>query len=285
MKKMQGVQEINIGHPDNRPDDALVFRHHQPGGPLAKFVDLFWYWQKPDLLQGLECVLPTGTVELVIDLDSCRAADTIISGVKSKPVVISATKNCNKSDRLLGIHFKPGGAFPFLPFPLYELHNHDITLGDLWGDQQADRLLSLIHESDTITKKFNILEQWLLVNMRQPLQHHPAVSLAALALQALPNISMKALVEKANLSQRYFIQLFQKEMGFTPKLFSRITRFQTVLDTIEKTGSVDWFDIAATYGYYDQSHFIHEFQEFSGITPTLYLDIRTEHRNHIPIIM
>jgi len=280
---MQGVQEIYINHSDNRPDDALVFRHYYPVGPVAKFIDLFWYWQKPDLLQGLECVLPTGTVELVIDLDSERAADTVISGMKSKPAVISGVKNCNKTNRLLGVHFKPGGAFPFLPFPLYELHNQDITLGDLWGDQQADRLLSQIHASDSITGKFNILEQWLLINMRQPLQHHPAVALTALTLQASPNISIKTLVEKANLSQRYFIQLFQKEMGITPKLFSRITRFQRVLDMIEKTGSVDWFDIAATCGYYDQSHFIHEFQEFSSITPTLYLNIRTGHRNHIPI--
>ena len=92
-----------------------------------------------------------------------------------------------------------------------------------------------------------------------------------------------SLTEKVNLSQRHFIHMFQKETGFTPKLFSRIARFQRALNKIESIRCIDWFDVATDCGYYDQSHFIHEFQEFSGISPTVYMDLRTEHRNHLPL--
>jgi hypothetical protein len=37
------------------------------------------------------------------------------------------------------------------------------------------------------------------------------------------------------------------------------------------TGGLDWADIALTCGYFDQPHFLHDFQTFSGINPSSYL--------------
>ena len=46
-------------------------------------------------------------------------------------------------------------------------------------------------------------------------------------------------------------------------------RFQAA--TQHKTGEkVDLTDIAHNCGYYDQSHFINDFREFSGYTPKEY---------------
>jgi hypothetical protein len=57
------------------------------------------------------------------------------------------------TDQLLGVHFKPGGAFPFLGFPYAELHNKQITLADLWGERLAGRLLCLLNEARTVELK------------------------------------------------------------------------------------------------------------------------------------
>lgn len=281
---MHDLQEVTIPVGGKPPAQTLISHYYQPVGAISRFVELFWYWQKPDPLRGIECVLPTGTVELVIDLDSCRVTDSVVSGVKSKPVIITRGNNYQKTCRLLGIHFKPGGAFPFLPFPLHDLHNIDITLADLWGKQEAGNLLSMIHETDTIPAKFTVLEQWLLNHLFHPLCHQPAVTLATSELQTGLNMPMKSLAAKVNLSQKHFIRLFQWETGFAPKLFARICRFQKVLDMVAHYGMRDWTEVAMTCGYYDQSHFNHEFQEFSGVTPSTYMDIRTPHRNHIPVI-
>ncbi|PYS27447.1 MAG: hypothetical protein DMG11_16335 [Acidobacteria bacterium] len=45
--------------------------------------------------------------------------------------------------------------------------------------------------------------------------------------------------------------------------------------------AVHWIDIALSRGYSDQSHFIHDFREFSGLSPTEYLGLRTEHPGHV----
>ena len=75
----------------------------------------------------------------------------------------------------------------------------------------------------------------------------------------------------------------------TPKLLCRLQRFQGVIRAIQSRGGmeerdgIDWVDIALLYGYFDQPHFIHEFQEFSGLTPGEYLSLRTENARHVQV--
>jgi AraC-like DNA-binding protein len=56
-----------------------------------------------------------------------------------------------------------------------------------------------------------------------------------------------------------------------------------VLQVIHRGDDCDWADLAASCGYFDQAHFIHDFKAFSGINPTTYLAQKTEHLNHVPI--
>ena len=84
------------------------------------------------------------------------------------------------------------------------------------------------------------------------------------------------------MSQRRFIGLFKDEIGLTPKSFCRIRRFQRTVGLLHRTEIVDWADVAPVCGYYDQSHMIHDFQDFAGLSPTDYLARRTAHMNHVP---
>jgi AraC-like DNA-binding protein len=48
--------------------------------------------------------------------------------------------------------------------------------------------------------------------------------------------------------------------------------------------AIDWADLAGRAGYFDQAHFGHEFREFTGLTPTRYIEVRRrflrEHPGH-----
>ena len=77
--------------------------------------------------------------------------------------------------------------------------------------------------------------------------------------------------------------MFFDEVGLTPKQFFRVRRFQEVLALIEKRQQIEWANIALTCGYFDQSHFNHDFRAFSGLNPGTYLTHRSEHRNHVPL--
>lgn len=272
----------------------MLFLTHIPRPPLNNFVELFWFYDGyPARSHKKERLMPDGSVELVINLKEneariydrenlarCeRLPGAILAGPHSRFFVIDTAEQ----DSVIGIHFKPGGAFPFFKLPADELHNLHVSLEDLWG-VEARLLRERLLEAPTPEKKFQVIEDCLVAQVFKPLERHRAVDCA---LGLFRNIhtapAMADVSDQIGISSRRFIQLFSSEVGLTPKLFCRVRRFQQVLQMIHRGDDCDWADVAAGCGYFDQAHFIHDFKEFSGINPTTYLAQKTEHLNHVPI--
>ena len=90
------------------------------------------------------------------------------------------------------------------------------------------------------------------------------------------------LSEHVGLSARRFTRLFTLEVGLTPKLYSRVQRFQRVLQAMD--GHVgDWTDVAQSCGYFDQSHLIRECRSMSGFTPTELAARRIGDSDHVAL--
>jgi AraC-like DNA-binding protein len=80
-----------------------------------------------------------------------------------------------------------------------------------------------------------------------------------------------------------FIQLFENYVGLTPKVLCRVLRFQAVLDRIAARQTINWPKVALDCGYFDQSHLIRDFREFSGICPSDYRPVEPDRRNHVAV--
>jgi AraC-like DNA-binding protein len=272
----------------------VLARHYIPRPPLSNFVDLFWLYEGYSQPHDKERLLPDGSMELVVNLneDEARVYDrqnsnqfqatrgALLVGVQSEFFVIDTAQQRS----VIGVHFKPGGAFPFFNLPAGEFHNQHLSLELLWGTgarELRDRLL----EASTPEKKFQILEESLLAHRSKPLVRHPAVNFALQEFgDARRAPSIAEVTGQIGLSSRRFIDVFNDQVGLTPKLFCRVQRFQKVLRRIAMDREVDWTDVAIECGYFDQAHFIHDFRAFSGLSPTAYRAHRTEHLNHVPIL-
>lgn len=82
-------------------------------------------------------------------------------------------------------------------------------------------------------------------------------------------VKVESLAKNSFLSTRQFERNFKTLTGFTPKLFSRIMRFQAAMQC-SGHDFPSLTSIAYNCGYYDQSHFIHDFKKFSGYHPKQY---------------
>src|SRR6202142_4579110 len=125
-----------------------------PAPPLSDFVGLLWLYEGYQQPHKKERLLPDGSMELVVNLnsDQTRFYDphkpdklhtlrgSVVVGAHSEFFVIDTAEQ----HTVAGVHFKPGGAFPFLGLPTSELRNTLVSLEDLWGrlaDQLRERLL------------------------------------------------------------------------------------------------------------------------------------------------
>jgi AraC-like DNA-binding protein len=254
----------------------MIYRHHRPRPPLSDFVELLWLFERPTPPHGSERVLPTGTIELVINLgDSDCSFDAVVAGPHSRYFVLDT----RQPTAVIGAHFKPGGAFAFLDVPGDELHNSHVPLDALWGPRVAfirERLLAVADPDG----RLRLLERLLLAQLDRERSSHSAVSHALRAFRS-GRRRIGDVVEETGLSPRRFIRLFSDEVGLTPKAYCRVMRFQHTVSRLHGLSEVDWADTATACGYYDQAHMIHDFREFAGLNPTAYLARRT-FMNHVP---
>lgn len=75
-------------------------------------------------------------------------------------------------------------------------------------------------------------------------------------------------------SSTYVARRSKAIVGVTPKRLARRYRFTSAVLAIDVAAPIDWADVAAHAGYFDQAHFGHEFREFTGLTPTRYVEVR-----------
>jgi AraC-like DNA-binding protein len=271
----------------------MIYETYIPDYPLSQFIDWFWFYEGlyPD--HSKERILPHGVLELVIDLQSepKRLFDrddhsrfqqfrrSWISGAHSQFIVIQATENSS----MMGIHFKPGGAYPFFGFPITELKETVVELEAVWGSTSIHLREELL-EAPSPSEKFRALEKFLLAQARKPLQHPRAVMFALNQFHLAPELrTIGSVAEGVGFSHKHLIAEFSKWVGLTPKLFCRIRRFQQVLRRLEQRRGIEWADIACACGYYDQAHFIQEFRGFCGLNPSSYLRDRGEYANFVPL--
>jgi AraC-like DNA-binding protein len=255
---------------------SMVYRRHTPRPPLSEFIGLLWLLESETSSHASERVLPTGTIQLVINLreGSGRSFDAVVAGPHSRFFVLDTSRPAS----VIGVHFKPSGAYPFFALPLDELTNQHVPLEALWGGQAAllrERLLA----AETSEAKLLLLERALL-SLYRPHSRHAAVGHALGAFRH-GRRRVADVVEDTGMSQRRFIRLFSDEVGLTPKSFCRVRRFQRVVALVHRAQAVNWAETALACGYCDQSHMVHDFHDFAGLSPTSYLARRTMHMNHI----
>lgn len=259
-----------------------IFNFCHPKPPLSKFIDSFWLYEGNIAERQSQHILPTGTLELVINLrqnellfydserrENCsRFSGAVVSGAHGHRFAPHTTEKTT----IIGVHFKPGGAFPFLGLPANDLANTHVDLETIWG-ASASRLRARLCEARTSAERFQLLQDALLNRLRHGVDQHYAVSTALDIFwknQIHPTVRETA--KYLGLSQRRFIQIFSAEVGMTPKLFSRIQRFQQSRNLIQNNPTPNWAALALDLGYFDQSHLIREFLEFSGLSPAEYLN-------------
>jgi AraC-like DNA-binding protein len=269
-----------------------MFLSRAPRPPLDAVIESIWIVESgPSGPNRLERVLPTGAAQLIVNLtenqtrryDPARGMRSETTGgvILAGPMSRFSVIDTREQEWVAGVAFKPGGATAFTRMPASEARDLDIDLVDLWPRDEAASLRERLLVAPTADARLDQLEAALRRAWRGH-AGHDAVAYAVGTFTAQPEIaSVSTVMAAIGLSQKRFIERFAAEVGLTPKRFCRVRRFQRAIALAHAGRAVDWTSVALDCGYYDQSHLIHDFREFSGLTPTEYTAARTPFQNHV----
>lgn len=127
-------------------------------------------------------------------------------------------------------------------------------------------------EQTTHWEREELVRNRLLHRLTRAPQADRSDSLIALELlrQCDGGLSTPELARRLHLSERQLRHVMARDIGVGPKFAARIARFSGALRSAA-AGAPTWSAVAASAGFYDQSHLVEQFQALMGTTPTQWL--------------
>jgi len=169
----------------------------------------------------------------------------------------------------LGICLHPHALKSLFGFDAHELTDSCLDL-NLVTSRRKDHLEELLLGTHSASHQIELLSDYLTTHAGSHRHGQIDSSIHAVLseiIRSRGNLSLPDLQTRLGLSERTLERKFQQQVGISPKLFARISRFQASLQQLRTRGDAKLSDIAYDNGYTDQSYFIRSFKEFTGLSP------------------
>ncbi len=259
MSGMSGSGEIDLKQPKRFP-----FGRYRPGLRLSPFVRNYWVLQATDApgARRRQRVVPDGCIDLLFvrhgPTEDFRA---FVVGTMTRPIFEDLTARAE----YLGVRFAPGGFGHFFRTPAREVTDRIVP----WESLSApSALVERVANAPDVRMRLGILEDFL---QQQLLSEEPDPILTAVLraiCAARGVVSVARLAHLAGWSPRHLRRVFHEWVGVGPKVFCEIVRFKNARRALCRRPRPDLLQVALEAGYYDQAHFIHDFDRFYGSSPS-----------------
>jgi AraC-like DNA-binding protein len=164
------------------------------------------------------------------------------------------------------IFLKPFASWQLFQTPPSTLANVHCDSANVLG-RETLVLWERLAESVSFTERVQVIEKYLLPFAANARSRTSIMKSAHDIFRRKGTARIDDLAFHTSLSVRQYERRFAEEMGLSPKLFARITRFQMALDAKRRAPASSWLSIAHEHGYFDQMHMIRDFQNLGGDTP------------------
>lgn len=234
---------------------------HLPTRQLRPFIDCIWY--------------SSATNDTAFDIlpDGCVDACFVLSEATPRILLFGTTTRTSAYELeagtpYFGVRFRPGMASLFVRENIARLTDTQRPVDDFLG-LSAEEVLT----AGNFFARRQRLESLLISALSHSKDQGANVVRHAVSEinRSHGDIRVRDLAANCNLSERQLERLFLEEVGLTPKLYARIQRFRSVLNHLEDpadNGRPKLADVAALFGYSDQSHLARDFRDFAHALPS-----------------
>ena len=171
------------------------------------------------------------------------------------------------------VRFYPYGFANFITTNIKNLANKETPIELIFGEESSKELERKIIQAKDTFERIQIIEHFFLNKFKNEITIDNIVKTTVNDLINTKGSKPINAILKEDLSKRRQLERkFIKQIGISPKQLGKVIRLQTALKMIINRQSESLTQIAYDSEYYDQTHFIKDFKEFTGINPKEYLN-------------
>lgn len=209
---------------------------------------------------GQIAVIPDGCHDILI----ARHGEKIESWL-SPSIACSMDFRFARPDWIFGVRFLPGAACALFQQADGAFAERAVPLAEIFADTAALEADFLAARS--FARRQEIMLDFLARRLPEKNAAETVISFCvARMIRANGLISIEQLAAESGYSVRYIRQLFTQNVGHSPKELANIIRIQKALRCIWADDAVRLGEVAAEYGFSDQSHMNRTFRKFLHIT-------------------
>jgi AraC-like DNA-binding protein len=249
-----------VTNPDEHRNPAFSqYREFPVPASLGNFF--FCIWKQVIIGSGeyAQRVLPDACIDIVFINDD----PPLVVGPWTDPFLVRLPAGTS----IVGARLHPGRAPAILGIPAAELLNQSLPLHEVWGAKAA-RFTFPRDEAILVPQKSAFAEALV----RATASATPADDAVIAGIRWLarhPHGHIEQLSRWIGVSHRQLQRRFSAAVGYGPKMFQSVLRFQRLLNFAGRpTCPLSLVDLAAVAGYADQAHMTREVRRFAGCTPT-----------------
>lgn len=258
---------------------TMKFQEIAPGSRLKQYVKCYYAYESASSESFEDTVFPSGCMEIIFNLGTGRWQTANGNDFVTTPsielwgqIVRPLAVRSIGRNTMLGIRFFPHAAAYFLNDDIEQFNNQVVDFSDLSGNA-VTMLHAQLLETTAWDKRIALIEDFLLRRIERSEKRFTRMAMMSDILQEMKKRdffdNIENVASRYGITPRYLQKLFVQHTGLTPKLYSKINRFQNSLRLVTRKNT-SLTSIAYDCGYFDQSHFIREFKSFTGITPSGY---------------
>lgn len=255
----------------------MNYQEYKPKGILKDFIQCYFTCETETNVLSEDKVFASGSIEIMFNLGATRKQFSLngncitepgiqLWGQVLKPVEIQSFGKHS----VFGIRFFSHTAICFFNEAIEQFNDAVFNLEDVVGNT-INEVYSKLLEAPATIQKIAIVEKFLIERLLLFDKKINKLNLVSNVMSELVQdegkVNMNRIADRHGVSSRYLQKIFLQYSGVTPNLFRKINRFQKSLYLVANNNN-SLTSIAHDCGYFDQSHFIKDFKEFTGTTPS-----------------
>jgi AraC-like DNA-binding protein len=238
--------------------DRATIQFHEAAGSLEPHVGCFWVVTAER--GGSIHIVPDGSTAISMQLQGTEPPEWSLRG----PLIRPETRRYACGATVIGIRLRPAVAFLLSGIDAHAMVGRNLRLSEV---EAFHELVATRPPPRTPAECIDVLQRFLIGRLQDANVHRVVAAAIREIERARGCLQVSEIAARCEASPRHLNRLMRTWVGYGPKRFASIVRFQETLSRLEQAPGRSAATLAPETGFFDQAHLTSDVTRFAGATP------------------